>query len=61
MAKTVHTAPKSQTWQPIRKFPQPAPFNPPKFDPPKASNECAAKVVRDAAGKGGINPKQMVY
>jgi hypothetical protein len=59
--KTVRTAPpKSQTWQPIKKFAQPAP-NPPPVSRPAPSNEVAAHAVRIASSPGSINPKQQVY
>jgi hypothetical protein len=60
--KTVRTAPpKSQTWQPIKTFPQPAPNPPPVTHRPTPSNEVAAHAVRVASEPGGINPKQQVY
>jgi hypothetical protein len=61
MAKTVRTAPpKPQTWQPIKKFPQPAPNPPPAAHPTvRSSNEVAAHAVRVASEPGGIDPRQM--
>jgi hypothetical protein len=45
-------------WQPIHKFSQapPAPKPPSK---PVPSNECAARAVRIASSKGGIDGRMM--
>jgi hypothetical protein len=59
--KTVRTAPPSQTWQPIKRFPQPAPNPPMVIDRTPPSNACAAHAVKVASEPGGINPKQQVY
>jgi len=48
----------AKTWQPIKKFPQPAPNPKPVTHMPTPSNKIAAKVVRDAKGKGSVDPRQ---
>jgi hypothetical protein len=56
---TRSSPPKSQTWQPIKRFEQPAPAPKPVFDKPVPSNECARHAVEVASSPGGIDPRQM--
>jgi hypothetical protein len=49
---------KTPSFRPIMKFPRPSPNPPMKTKMPKASNATAARVVKDAGGRGSINPKQ---
>jgi hypothetical protein len=56
------TSPPKSQWQPIRKFPQPAPNPPPEAHPTvRSSNEVAAHAVRVASTPGEIDPRQMRY
>jgi hypothetical protein len=61
MAPKSGPAPTSQTWQPIKKFPQPAPNPVTVTHRPTPSNAVAAHAVRVASTPGKINPKQQVY
>ena len=58
--KTIRAAPRLQpVSRAIKRFEQPAPFVPPKLDPPTASNEIAAHAVHVASSPGKTNPKQI--
>jgi hypothetical protein len=45
----------------IMRFEQPAPFVPPKLDPPTPSNATARHAVSVASSPGGIRPRQQIY